>query len=83
MSCESAEAFDFGSFLYCALTLCPTFLRIAEAFAEDKIAFDAIVSFSGLEHDGLGRYGDPVNPYGDFSAMREIWLCLKPGVSSG
>ena len=41
--------------------------------------FDVIVSFSGIEHDGLGRYGDPVHPYGDLAAMREMWACLPVG----
>ena len=27
--------------------------------------YDVIVSFSSLEHDGLGRYSDPLNPNGD------------------
>lgn len=40
--------------------------------------FALAVSFSGLEHDGLGRYGDPVHPDGDLAAMREIWLSLRP-----
>ena len=38
--------------------------------------FSAVVSFSGLEHDGLGRYSDPLNPTGDVMAMREIRLLL-------
>ena len=41
--------------------------------------FDVVVSFSGVEHDGLGRYGDPVNPEGDLAALREIWLSLRAG----
>ncbi|KAL7550725.1 hypothetical protein ACHAWF_013941 [Thalassiosira exigua] len=41
--------------------------------------FDLIVSYSGIEHDGLGRYGDPINPDGDISATREMWLLTKPG----
>mmetsp|Transcript_46760 Transcript_46760/g.99238 ORF Transcript_46760/g.99238 Transcript_46760/m.99238 type:complete len:436 (+) Transcript_46760:87-1394(+) len=41
--------------------------------------FDLSVSYSGIEHDGLGRYGDPVNPNGDVSALREIWLLTRPG----
>ena len=32
--------------------------------------FDAVVSFSSIEHDGLGRYGDPLDPRGDFAARR-------------
>jgi len=41
--------------------------------------FDAIFSFSSLEHDGLGRYGDPLDPNGDLKAMREMSRSLKPG----
>jgi len=40
--------------------------------------FDGAVFFSGLEHDGLGRYGDPVDPDGDIAALREIALMLRP-----
>ena len=40
---------------------------------------DLIVSYSGIEHDGLGRYGDPINPTGDISAAREMWLLSNPG----
>lgn len=39
-------------------------------------AFDVAVAFSGIEHDGLGRYGDPTNPYGDLHALHEIHHCL-------
>lgn len=31
---------------------------------------DAVLSISSFEHDGLGRYGDPINPQGDLEAMR-------------
>ena len=41
-------------------------------------AFDVVVAFSGLEHDGLGRYGEPLNPNGDLAALREIRLLLLP-----
>jgi hypothetical protein len=37
------------------------------------------VSISSIEHDGLGRYGDPINPNGDLRAMREFKEMLKPG----
>jgi hypothetical protein len=32
-----------------------------------------------LEHIGLGRYGDPIDPDGDFKAIRELMRVLKPG----
>ena len=41
--------------------------------------FDAAVSFSSIEHTGLGRYGDPLNPNGDIEAVRQIHCMLKPG----
>jgi hypothetical protein len=39
--------------------------------------FDVVISYSSLEHDGLGRYGDPINPEGDFAAMQEYRALLK------
>lgn len=40
--------------------------------------FDAIASFSSIEHAGLGRYGDPINPNGDIESMQQIHCMLKP-----
>jgi len=34
--------------------------------------FDAAFSISSFEHDGLGRYGDPINPDGDLLAMENL-----------
>ncbi len=41
--------------------------------------FDVILSFSSLEHDGLGRYGDPINPQGDIDACIEVHSLLNIG----
>jgi hypothetical protein len=41
--------------------------------------FDVVCSFSSIEHDGLGRYGEPLDPRGDFAAMDEFRMLLKPG----
>ena len=58
--------------------------------------FDVIVSFSSVEHDGLGRCkhfvvalkfrhrdwltdNDPVNPFGDVDASRELFDWMAPG----
>lgn len=38
---------------------------------------DIAFSISSFEHDGLGRYGDPLNPEGDFRAMEEATRYLK------
>jgi len=40
---------------------------------------DNSVSFSSIEHAGLGRYGDPLSPDGDIDAVKEIHCMLKPG----
>ena len=34
--------------------------------------FDIAISISSLEHDGLGRYGDPIDPDGDLEAMKNV-----------
>ncbi|XP_063428165.1 uncharacterized protein LOC134711455 [Mytilus trossulus] len=43
--------------------------------------FDAIVTFSSIEHSGLGRYGDALNPWGDIIAIARSWCVTKPGGS--
>ena len=40
--------------------------------------YDVVLSISSLEHDGLGRYGDPINPKGDLEAMARLKSFLKP-----
>lgn len=44
-------------------------------------SFDAIVTFSSLEHSGLGRYGDALNPWGDIITIARAWCVTKPGGS--
>ena len=41
--------------------------------------YDIIASFSSLEHTGLGRYGDPLDPQGDITAVGHIHRALKLG----
>ena len=38
-----------------------------------------MVTFSSLEHSGLGRYGDQLNPWGDLITMAKAWCVVKPG----
>uniref|UniRef100_A0AC35FBS4 DUF268 domain-containing protein n=1 Tax=Panagrolaimus sp. PS1159 TaxID=55785 RepID=A0AC35FBS4_9BILA len=40
--------------------------------------FDFVISFSSIEHSGLGRYGDPIDPIGDLREMNKIHCLLKP-----
>ncbi|KAF1751399.1 hypothetical protein GCK72_017953 [Caenorhabditis remanei] len=41
--------------------------------------FDFAASFSSIEHSGLGRYGDPMDPIGDLREMLKIKCILKKG----
>ena len=43
--------------------------------------FDAIVTFSSVEHSGLGRYGDALNPWGDVLEIARAHCVCKPGGS--
>ncbi|MBC8428567.1 DUF268 domain-containing protein [bacterium] len=39
--------------------------------------FDFCVSFSSYEHDGLGRYGDLIDPNGDLKSMKGLKTVMK------
>lgn len=41
--------------------------------------FDCAVSISSFEHDGLGRYGDPIDPNGDIKAMKKMKKIIRKG----
>lgn len=40
--------------------------------------YDCIVSYSSIEHSGLGRYGDDIDPDGDIKTMDFFHSILKP-----
>ncbi len=42
-------------------------------------SYDFAATFSSIEHSGLGRYGDALNPFGDFEVAAQVWCALKPG----
>jgi ubiquinone/menaquinone biosynthesis C-methylase UbiE len=46
-------------------------------FVNDSI--ESLSSMSVVEHIGLERYGDPLDPQGDIKAMNELQRVLKPG----
>jgi len=55
-------------------------LQAAEKYLTGKLGlFDFIMTYSSLEHSGLGRYGDSLNPFGDLEASAQAWCMLKPG----
>jgi hypothetical protein len=50
--------------------------------AQEKGGFDVALSISSFDHDGLGRYGDPLEPNNDLRAMRTAACLLKPSGST-
>ena len=44
-----------------------------------NLLFDGVVTFSSVEHSGLGRYGDALNPWGDLITMAKAWCVTRPG----
>jgi hypothetical protein len=50
-----------------------------EEFERRPRVFDTAFSISSFEHDGLGRYGDPLNPEGDLRAMEHMKSVVRPG----
>lgn len=48
-------------------------------FAKSTTPIQAAFSVSSFEHDGLGRYGDPLDPDGDLKAMRSLSRRLAAG----
>jgi len=52
---------------------------IAERFIKGQAdQFDTVFTYSSIEHTGLGRYGDPLTPYGDLEASAQVWCMVKP-----
>lgn len=48
-------------------------------FPDDSLS--SLSSLCVIEHIGLGRYGDPLNPSGSIEACREICRVIRPGGS--
>ena len=43
-----------------------------KASFDHTISYDVILSISSYDHDGLGRYGDPIAPDGDLLSMQQL-----------
>jgi len=41
-------------------------------FCSTDYQYDCVVSYSSIEHSGLGRYGDALNPNGDIETMEQV-----------
>eukprot|EP00541_Cyclophora_tenuis_P018576 CAMPEP_0116569474 /NCGR_PEP_ID=MMETSP0397-20121206/16328_1 /TAXON_ID=216820 /ORGANISM="Cyclophora tenuis, Strain ECT3854" /LENGTH=122 /DNA_ID=CAMNT_0004097071 /DNA_START=147 /DNA_END=518 /DNA_ORIENTATION=+ len=46
---------------------------------KSQLLFDVVVSFSSIEHSGLGRYGDALNPWGDILGTARARCVTKLG----
>ena len=51
----------------------------AEDFSESNGKYDCAFSISSVEHSGLGRYGDDLDPEGDLKAMDDLRSRLNSG----
>jgi hypothetical protein len=54
------------------------FMSVDE-WERDRRRFDVGFSISSFEHDGLGAYGDPLDPDGDLKAMAKMKERISPG----
>ncbi|EYC06114.1 hypothetical protein Y032_0078g1197 [Ancylostoma ceylanicum] len=54
-------------------------IKFAEQWEVNADRFDFAISFSSIEHSGLGRYGDPIDPIGDMREVQKIMCLLKKG----
>ena len=52
-------------------------IKTYDQFVSEKKQYDVIVSYSSIEHSGLGRYGDPIDHDGDVKAVDDIYNKLK------
>ncbi|MAF26132.1 hypothetical protein CL634_11270, partial [bacterium] len=50
-----------------------------EEFSQLNDQYDVAISISSVEHSGLGRYGDELDPEGDLKAMEDLYSNLKDG----
>jgi len=46
-------------------------------FCKSEIKYDIVLSYSSIEHSGLGRYGDKIDPDGDIKTMNSIFNHLS------
>jgi hypothetical protein len=56
---------------YAKIICCPIMRYITcDEYLSYDLKFDNMISISTFEHDGLGRYGDPIDPDADLKAMK-------------
>lgn len=50
-----------------------------DEFSKDENLYDSTITISSVEHSGLGRYGDELDPDGDIKAMKVLLDRTKVG----
>jgi len=50
-------------------------------YAAGDTIFDCVASYSSIEHAGLGRYGDVLDPWGDLRVMAQMQCVTTPDAS--
>lgn len=77
MNAASCTTIDYNKLRYDHPKI-QTFTLAEFAVNAKRKHFDAIFSISSFEHDGLGRYGDPLDPDADLDAMRDLLQYANP-----
>ncbi|CAJ0606172.1 unnamed protein product [Cylicocyclus nassatus] len=54
-------------------------IEFAKQWSEKNESYDFSIPFSSIEHSGLGRYGDPIDPSGDLKEVQKVLCLLKRG----
>lgn len=56
-------------------------VRVQDLTYADEVEpeFDLVTCLSTIEHVGLGRYGDPIDPWGDIKMAENLRRALRPG----
>ena len=70
---------DYGSRKYEHPQLDQVNASFWDQLDDANLGYDVVVAASSLDHDGLGRYGDPIAPDGDLLTMRLLLRALAPG----
>eukprot|EP00283_Hemiselmis_rufescens_P005237 CAMPEP_0173424574 /NCGR_PEP_ID=MMETSP1357-20121228/4459_1 /TAXON_ID=77926 /ORGANISM="Hemiselmis rufescens, Strain PCC563" /LENGTH=372 /DNA_ID=CAMNT_0014387829 /DNA_START=143 /DNA_END=1261 /DNA_ORIENTATION=+ len=60
-------------------TLTPDTARELYIQHSPDFVFDVVVTYSSLEHSGLGRYGDILDPHGDIKSVARAWCLVRDG----
>jgi hypothetical protein len=77
MSAASCTTIDYNKLRYHHPKI-KTFTLAEFETSASRRHFDVIWSISSFEHDGLGRYGDPLEPNADLEAMKNLLQYTHP-----